>query len=130
MLRLEADTRKKLVEAKQAEDEIAELIARGPIREETIRLRYADAEEVARTIQGILGIRPCGSGAFASAPVPLPQLSQLYAPSPPMNIPSEPPPPQTVLRGAGPALAGSHRQGPHRRRVQGHQLRLHPLLLA
>ncbi len=75
---------------------MAELIARGPIREETIRLRYADAEEVAKTIQGILGIRPSGSGAFASAPVPLPQLSQLYAPSPPINIPSEPPPPQTA----------------------------------
>ena len=60
MLRLEADPRKKLVEAKQAEDELAELVARGPIREETIRLRYADAEEVARTIQGILGMLDLG----------------------------------------------------------------------
>jgi type IV pilus assembly protein PilQ len=93
LLRLEADTRKKIIEAKQAEDEAKDIIARGPIREETIRLRYADAEEVAKTIQGILGLRP---GAFSTTPVPLPQLSQLYVPSPPLQIPSEPPAPQTA----------------------------------
>jgi type IV pilus assembly protein PilQ len=93
LLRLEADTRKKIIEAKQAEDEAADIIARGPIREETIRLKYADAEEVAKTIQGILGLRP---GAFSTSPVPLPQLSQLYYPSPPSLIPSEPPAPQTA----------------------------------
>jgi type IV pilus assembly protein PilQ len=92
-LRLEADTRKKIIEAQRAEDEAAELAARGPIREETIRLRYADAEEVARTIQGILGLLPQG---LTPAPVPLPQLSQLYVPSPPLEIPSEPTPPQTA----------------------------------
>jgi type IV pilus assembly protein PilQ len=90
-LRLEADTRKKLVEARRAEEELAELTARGPVREETIRLYYADAETVATTLQGILGLPSTGS-----APVPLPQLSQLYVPSPPLEIPSEPPPPQTV----------------------------------
>ena len=42
-LRLEADTRKKIVEARKAEDELQELNARGPVVEETIRLHYADA---------------------------------------------------------------------------------------
>jgi type IV pilus assembly protein PilQ len=93
-LRLEADTRRKIIEAKQAEDKAAELAARGPVREEIIRLRYADAEEVARTVAGILGIRGV-QGGFA-APVPLPQLSQLYVPSPPVNIPSTPTPPVTL----------------------------------
>jgi len=92
-LRLEADTRRKIVEARRAEEELSELAARGPVREETIRLRYADAEEVARTIQGILGLRPTERGGF-TAPVPLPQLSQLYSPSPPVDIQAEPAPPQ------------------------------------
>ena len=92
-LRLEADTRKKIAEARRAEEEMAELAARGPIREETIRLQYADAEDVARTLLGILGIAPAGTG---QAPVPLPQLSQLYVPSPPVDIPSMPQPPVTT----------------------------------
>ena len=91
-LRLEADTRRKIVEARRAEEELGELAARGPIREETIRLQYADAEDVARTLQGILGIIPQGTGQA----VPLPQLSQLYVPSPPIDIPSSPPPPLTA----------------------------------
>jgi type IV pilus assembly protein PilQ len=92
-LRLEADTRRKIMEARRAEEEMAELAARGPIREETIRLQYADAEDVARTLLGILGIAPAGAG---QAPVPLPQLSQLYVPSPPVDIPATPPPPVTT----------------------------------
>ena len=91
-LRLEADTRRKIVEARRAEEELGELAARGPIREETIRLQYADAEDVAKTLQGILGITPQGTGQA----VPLPQLSQLYVPSPPIDIPSSPPPPLTA----------------------------------
>jgi len=92
-VRLDADTRKKIVEARRAEAEFAELTARGPIREETIRLQYADAGEVARTIQGILGLTPQGA---ASIPLPLPQLSQLYVPSPPVNIPATPEPAVTA----------------------------------
>jgi type IV pilus assembly protein PilQ len=90
----EADTR--LAQAKAALDAArqAELAARGPVREEIIRLRYADAGEVARTLAGILGIRSI-SGAF-TAPVPLQQLSAQYAPAPPVNIPSSPPPPVTL----------------------------------
>ena len=91
-LRLEADTRRKIVEARRAEEELGELAARGPIREETIRLQYADAEDVAKTLQGILGITSQGTGQA----VPLPQLSQLYVPSPPIDIPSSPPPPLTA----------------------------------
>jgi type IV pilus assembly protein PilQ len=89
--RYEAEARRR-----EDEDKRAELEARGPVREETIRLRYADAQEVATTIQGILGLtRGSGAGGFTT-PVALPQLSQLYTPSPPLNIPSEPTPPQTV----------------------------------
>jgi type IV pilus assembly protein PilQ len=97
-LRLEADTRRKIVEARRAEEDLADLTARGPIREETIRLQYADAEDVAKTLQGILGITPQGTGQA----VPLPQLSQLYVPSPPVDIPSSPPPPLTAPSFAAP----------------------------
>src|SRR5262249_56574869 len=45
----------------QADAAIAEAKARGPLREETIRLSYADPEDVARTLQGILGIPPSGT---------------------------------------------------------------------
>jgi len=92
-IRLEAETRRKVVEAKQADEKAAEQAARGPVREEIIRLRYADAEEVAKTVSGILGVRVI-QGGF-STPVPLPQLSQLYTPSPPVNIPSTPQAPTT-----------------------------------
>jgi type IV pilus secretin PilQ/predicted competence protein len=103
----EADERRAREEAEarreariaEAEARRAEAEARGPVREETIRLRYADAEEVAKTIQGILGLR---QGAFTT-PVPLPQLSQLYAPSPPTEIPSTPQPAQTLSPPEAPA---------------------------
>ena len=101
-----ADLQRAQAEARQKEMEEgntrAELEARGPVREETIRLRYADAEDVAKTIQGILGLPPQGA---TPAPVPLPQLSQLYVPSPPLEIPSTPPPPQTA---PGPVVAPPH----------------------
>lgn len=92
-LRLEADTRKRIIEARRAEEELAELTARGPIREETIRLQYADADDVVKTLVGILGLPPQGA---MQAPVPLPQLSQLYVPSPPVDIPPTPQPPITA----------------------------------
>src|SRR6266704_2535124 len=47
----EATTRKFAAEAAQREQE-----AKGLLREETIRMQYADPEEVAKTLQGILGI--------------------------------------------------------------------------
>jgi len=92
--KVEADARMAQAKALRDAARDAELLARGPVREEIVRLRYADAEEVARTLAGILGIRVV-QGAFAQ-PVQLPQLSQLYTPSPPVNIPSNPPAPLTT----------------------------------
>jgi len=70
-MKAESDVRAKMAEAQLKEQEAidkkrlaeaaaAELRARGPLREETIRLSYADPEEVARALQGILGIPPTG----------------------------------------------------------------------
>ena len=75
----EAEARKR-----QAEElAFADLRARGPLREETIRLSYAEAGEVAKTLQGILGLPPAGTIA---PPAPSPGI---YAPPPPIDIPSE-----------------------------------------
>ena len=94
-LKAEADVRTKLAEAVVKEQEAqarkfaaemaaAEAVARGPLREETIRLSYADPEDVAKTLQGILGI-PEGGVAPPGAPggpplIPAPPFSQLYGP--------------------------------------------------
>jgi type IV pilus assembly protein PilQ len=67
----EIETRTKMAEAQLKETELAtrklaadaaaaEAQARGPLREEVIRLSYADPVEVALTLQGILGIPPEG----------------------------------------------------------------------
>jgi type IV pilus secretin PilQ/predicted competence protein len=94
-LKAEADVRTKLAEALVKEQEAqakkfaaelaaAEAIARGPLREETIRLSYADPEDVAKTLQGILGIPEGGllpPGAPGGPPlIPAPPFSQLYGP--------------------------------------------------
>jgi type IV pilus assembly protein PilQ len=90
-VRLEADTRKRLLEAQREQLEVDQLRARGPITERTIRLRYADAEEVAKTLLGILGLPPEGS-------IPAANLPALYQPLPPTVIPSYPtqPAPQSL----------------------------------
>jgi type IV pilus secretin PilQ/predicted competence protein len=70
----------------QADLAAAEAQSRGPLREEVIRLSYADPEEVAKTLQGILGIPPEGAQPVAGmqgvvAPGPLiaePPFSALY----------------------------------------------------
>src|SRR5438093_3187910 len=70
-MKAESDVRTKMAEAQLKEQEAidkkrlaeataAELRARGPLREETIRLSYADPEEVAKTLQGMLGIPTSG----------------------------------------------------------------------
>ena len=87
--RLDAETRQKIIEARQKEEEFAELRARGPVKEMTIRLSYADAEEVARTISGILGLPPGGELVPTLQP-------QMYAPPPPVTIPAQPVGPPTV----------------------------------
>jgi len=101
----ETEIRTKLAEAKLKEQEAAarqfaaeqaaaDLVARGPLKEETIRLSYADPEEIANTLVGILGLPPGQSSAPAapaSGPgvIPAPPFSQLFGPGQP---PGPPPP--------------------------------------
>jgi len=77
----EIETRTKMAEAQLKETELAtrklaadaaaaEAQARGPLREEVIRLSYADPVEVAATLQGILGIPPEGVQVPATPLVP------------------------------------------------------------
>jgi len=108
-LKAESDVRAKAAEAQLKEQEaidkkraaeaaLAELQSRGPLKEETIRLSYADPEDIARTLQGILGIPAEGIQA-QQAPVaggmpliPGPPFSALYgtAPQPVPPIPLSP----------------------------------------
>ena len=87
--RREAEAAKKQVEADRDRDDFEKVKARGAVKEKTIRLSYANAEEVAKTILGILGLPPEGA-LPPSAPIP-----GAYLPPPPINIPSTPPPPPT-----------------------------------
>jgi type IV pilus assembly protein PilQ len=97
----EIETRTKLAEAQIKETELAtkklaadaaaaEAAARGPLREEVIRLSYADPEDVARTLQGILGIPPEGTQAVPSAVIP-------SVPSVPTVVPAGSGPPNPAL---------------------------------
>ena len=72
----EIDARTKEAEAQLKEAEVAnrklqadlanaEAQSRGPLREEVIRLSYADPEDVAKTLQGILGIPAEGAQPIA-----------------------------------------------------------------
>src|SRR5262245_21463923 len=108
-LKAESDVRAKAAEAQLKEQEaidkkraaeaaLAELQSRGPLKEETIRLSYADPEDIARTLPGILGIPAEGIQA-QQAPVaggmpliPGPPFSALYgtAPQPAPPIPLSP----------------------------------------
>src|SRR5438034_11420665 len=47
--------------ARVAELAIADQMARGPLKEETIRLAYADPEDVVNTLKGILGLGAGGA---------------------------------------------------------------------
>ena len=93
--RLEAETRKRIVEAQRDEAEFEATKARGPVKEVTIRLSYADAEEVAKTLQGILGLPPEG---LTPPPPPIPGI---YAPPAPAVIGAQPAP-STTLPTVGP----------------------------
>jgi type IV pilus assembly protein PilQ len=109
-LKAESDVRAKAAEAqlkeqeaidkkRAAESALAELQARGPLKEETIRLSYADPEDLARTLQGILGIPaegipaqqvPIGGGMPL---IPGPPFSALYGtggPPPVAPVPMSP----------------------------------------
>ena len=97
----EIETRTKLAEAQLKETELAskklvadaaaaEQAARGPLREEVIRLSYADPADVALTLQGILGIPPEGVQAVASTIIP-------SVPAEPSVVPSIGGPPNPAL---------------------------------
>jgi len=75
----------------QSEAAITEARARGPLREELIRLSYADPEDVAKTLQGILGIPP--SGSTPVSPIPIIQS----IPQQPTVVPSGGGPPNPAL---------------------------------
>ena len=113
-MKAESDIRTKIAEAQLKEQEaidkrrlaeaaVAELRARGPLREETIRLSYADPDEVARTLQGILGIPPTGIQAQVAPagegmpPIAAPPFSALYGTAPQMPQPAPPSPTAEVL---------------------------------
>jgi type IV pilus secretin PilQ/predicted competence protein len=109
----ETEIRTKLAEAKLKEQEAqarqiaaeqaaAEQVARGPLKEETIRLSYADPDEIARTLEGILGLQ---GGSAAAAPtsgpgvIPAPPFSQLFGPGQP--VPPPPPLPSADVLAKG-----------------------------
>src|SRR6058998_3448905 len=113
-MKAESDVRTKIAEAQLKEQEaidkkrladqaVAELRARGPLREETIRLSYADPEEVAKALQGILGIPPGGiqaqiaPAAEGMPPIAAPPFSALYGTAPQFAQPPPPSPTAEVL---------------------------------
>src|SRR5206468_1285891 len=79
--------------------ELAQLKARGPLKEETIRLAYADPEDIEKTLLGILGQLPAGiAPTVPSGPPPIaaPPFLALYgtaqapgAPAPTPTLPAE-----------------------------------------
>ena len=73
----------------QAELAAAEAQSRGPLREEVIRLSYADPEDVAKTLQGILGIPAEGAQPVAGT-------QGIAAPGGPPSSRSRPFPPSTA----------------------------------
>jgi type IV pilus assembly protein PilQ len=111
-LKAEADVRTKVAEAtlkeaeargKQlaAEAAAAEAVARGPLKEETIRLAYADPEDMAKTLSGILGIPEGGSApavAPSIAPIPAPPFSNVFGPG-------ATPPPAPIITSSADVLA-------------------------
>ncbi|HEX9821266.1 MAG TPA: secretin N-terminal domain-containing protein, partial [Methylomirabilota bacterium] len=109
----ETEIRTKLAEAKLKEQEAqarqlaaeqaaAEQAARGPLKEETIRLSYADPEEVAKTLEGILGLQGGSAPAaptFGPGVIPAPPFSQLFGPGQP--VPPLPPSPSVDVLAKG-----------------------------
>src|SRR5262245_26105140 len=83
----EAQSKRMAAEAAQREQD-----AKGPLVEETIRLSYADPEEVAKTLQGILGIPAEGAKitgpGFLGLPSgpPNPDLGVGYQGAPPAGM--------------------------------------------
>jgi type IV pilus assembly protein PilQ len=80
-----------------AEAAFAEQQARGPLREETIRLAYADPDDVAKTLQGLLGMSATGGEAAAA---PGPPFSGVFGTGA-IGAPSLPPMPSQDLLAKG-----------------------------
>ena len=115
-IKSETDIRAKIAEAELKEQEAqarklaaeiaaAEAAARGPLREETIRLSYADPEDVARTLQGILGLSGDTTPVSAApipgpGPIPAPPFSQLFG-----QAQTVPPPPGALISPTADVLA-------------------------
>lgn len=113
-LKAETDLRTKTAEARIKEQEAidkqrladltrAEAQARGPLREETIRLAYAEPEELVKTLQGILGLGP-GSAAPGTPggppPIPAPPFSALFGTAlPPPGAPAPTPTAEVLAKG-------------------------------
>jgi len=108
-LKAEIDTRTKMAEAQIKEQDLAarrianeaaaeEARQRGPLREETVRLSYADPEEVAKTLQGILGIPPEGTQPVSGTIPSVPPVLSSTAPN--LALPNQPP--FSALYGPGP----------------------------
>src|SRR5213594_2792365 len=91
--------------ARVAELAVAEQMSRGPLKEETIRLAYADPEDVVNTLKGILGLGAGGApppGAPGGPPlIPAPPFSALYgtAPPPPPGAPAPVAIPEVLAKG-------------------------------
>jgi type IV pilus assembly protein PilQ len=104
-----AEARQALQKARDAEQaaELARLEAqaRGPLREETIRLAYADPVELVKTLQGILGIPPGGVAAPGAPggppPIAAPPFSALYGtgPAPAPGAPAPSPTAEVLAKG-------------------------------
>jgi len=107
-LKAETEIRAKAAEAKLKEQEaiareraveleLAQLKARGPLKEESIRLAYADPEDIEKTLLGILGQLPAGiAPTVPSGPPPIaaPPFSALYGTAP--QAPGAPAPTPTA----------------------------------
>src|SRR4029453_3079493 len=109
----ETEIRTKLAEAKLKEQEAqarqiaaeqaaAEQAARGPLREKPSPLSYADPDEIAKTLEGILGLT---GGTAAPAPtsgpgiIPAPPFSQLFGPAQPVPLPARFPASEVLAKG-------------------------------
>jgi type IV pilus assembly protein PilQ len=103
--RAEADLKEDEVRARKAAAEAAqrEQEARGPLREETVRLSYADPEEVENTLKGILGIPKEGTKMLTGTPTvvgggapPNPEMPAYMQPGPQPGAPAAAPAPVSV----------------------------------
>src|SRR5437667_45471 len=95
----EASARERAVEL-----ELAQLKARGPLKEETIRLAYADPEDIEKTLLGILGQLPAGiAPTVPSGPPPIaaPPFSALYGTAQAPGAPAPTPTPTAEILAKG-----------------------------